>query len=123
MPAPANLIHEVSITTGTGNFTTTAVNGKVRFSDSTYAFGTGGTTNVFDYFISNRDAAEWEIGTGHMSAAGTLVRDTVVFSSSANALVSFTAGTKDISNDMLAAHQYRSYVASRVNFHAACGGI
>lgn len=108
MPAPANLIHEVSITTGTGNFTTSAVNGKVRFSDSTYAFGTGGTTNVFDYFISNRDAAEWEIGTGHMSAAGTLVRDTVVFSSNANAAVSFTAGTKDVLNDITAARQYWS---------------
>lgn len=123
MPAPANLIHEVSITTGTGNFSTTAVNGKVRFSDSTYAFGTGSTLNVFEYFASNRDAAEWEIGLGHSPSAGTIVRDTVLFSSNANALVSFTAGTKDISNDMLAAHQYRSYVASRVAIHAACGGI
>jgi hypothetical protein len=55
MPAPANLVHETSTSTGTGNFTTSAVNGKQRFST---AFGTGGTTNVFDYFISNRDAAE-----------------------------------------------------------------
>src|SRR4051812_4400461 len=107
MAGQADLTHETSVTTGTGNFTTTAVNGKQRFSDAG-AFGTGATTNVFDYYISNRDvAAEWEHGTGHMSAVGTLVRDTVVASSNANALVSFTAGTKDVTSDVPAAEQLR----------------
>lgn len=104
MPAPANLVRESSNSTGTGSFTTAAVNGYVRFSDSTYAFGTGGT-NVFWYFISNRSAAEWEIGTGHMSDANTLVRDTVLFSSNANSAVNFTAGTKDVCNDIPANYQ------------------
>jgi hypothetical protein len=104
MPAPANLIREESTTTGTGNLTLAAVNGYVRFSDSTYGFGTGGTDD-FWYFISNRNAAEWEIGTGHMSDANTLVRDTVLFSSNSNAAVSFSAGTKDISNDIPASYQ------------------
>lgn len=104
MPAIVkNLIHEVSTTTGLGDFTLTAVNGKVRFSDATYGFGTGTQTNKFDYFISNRDAAEWEIGTGHMSAVGTLVRDIVVLSSNANAAVNFSAGTKDVTNSVPAA--------------------
>jgi hypothetical protein len=103
-----NLIHENSVSTGTGNFTTTAVNGKIRFGDATYGFNFGATTNVFDYFISNRDAAEWEIGTGHCSAIGTLVRDTVTFSSNANALVNFSAGTKDVCNDIPAAIQLRT---------------
>jgi hypothetical protein len=108
MATQKNLIHEVSSTTGTGNFTTVAVNGKVQCGDATNGFGTGGTPNVFDYFISNRDAAEWERGTGHCSALGALVRDTVLASSNANALVNFSAGTKDVTNDIPAAKQLRS---------------
>ena len=104
MPVPANLIHETSTTTGTGNLTVAAVNGKVRFSDSTYGFGTGGS-DVFWYFISNQSAAEWEIGTGHMSGANTLVRDTILFSSNSNNAVNFSAGTKDVTNDIPAANQ------------------
>jgi hypothetical protein len=107
MAAQADLVHETSTTTGTGNFATSAVNGKQRFSDAG-AFGTGATTNVFDYYISNRDAAgEWEHGTGHMSAAGTLVRDTVIAGSNGTSLVSFTAGTKDVTNDVPATEQLR----------------
>lgn len=112
MPAPANLVHEQSTTTGTGNFTTTAVNGKQRFST---AFGTGVTLNVFDYFISNQNAAEYERGTGHMSAVGTLVRDTVIESTNANALVSFTSGTKDVTNDVPAGLQQPLAVTQTAN--------
>lgn len=102
MPAPANLCHMSSTTTGTGNLTVAAINGKQALGT---AFGTGGTTNVFDYFISNRDAAEWERGTGHMSDATTLVRDTVIESTNSNAAVSFSAGTKDITNAIPATKQ------------------
>lgn len=105
MPAPANLVHETSTSTGTGNLTLTAVNGKQGFNT---AFGNGAPTNVFDYFISNRDAAEWERGTGHMSDATTLVRDTVIESTNANAAVSFSAGTKDVVNDVPASEQTRN---------------
>lgn len=101
MPAPSNLVHESSSSTGTGNFTLNNVNGKRSFNT---AFGTGGT-DVFDYFISNRDAAEWERGTGHLSTSSTLVRDTVKESSNAGAAVSFSAGTKDVVNDVPAARQ------------------
>jgi hypothetical protein len=104
MPAPANLVHQTSTTTGTGNLTVAAVNGKQSFSD---AFGTGGS-NVFDYFISNQNAAEWERGTGSMSDATTLVRDTVLESTNSDAAVNFSAGTKDITNDVPAANQVRN---------------
>ena len=100
MAAPltiGNLICETSVTTGTGNQTLVAVNGKQNFSTK---FGTGGTQDVFDYFISNPDAAEWERGTGHMSTSTVLVRDTVIESSNADALVSFAAGQKVITNDL-----------------------
>jgi hypothetical protein len=104
MPASADLVHETSTSTGTGNLTLAAVNGKVRFSTP---FGTGVTLNVFDYFISNRGAAEYERGTGHMSDANTLVRDTVLASSNAGAAVNFSAGIKDVMNDNPAGTQAR----------------
>ncbi len=91
-----NLVRETSVTTGTGNQTLVAVTGKRTFNTE---FGTGGT-DVFDYFISNPDAAEWERGTGHMSTSTVLVRDTVIESSNADAAVSFTAGTKAVTNDL-----------------------
>lgn len=101
MPAPSDLIHQTATSTGTGNFTLVSVNGKRSFNTG---FGTGGT-DLFDYYISSRDAAEWERGTGHLSDATTLVRDTVIASSNANAAVSFSAGTKDVTNDIPAAKQ------------------
>lgn len=106
---PATLIHQQSTTTGTGNFTLSTVGGKQGFST---AFGTGATTNVFDYFISNQSASEWERGTGHMSDATTLVRDTVVESTNANAAVSFSAGTKDVCNDFPAGSVQYALTAS-----------
>jgi hypothetical protein len=106
MATQSDLVHETSTSTGTGSFTTTAVNGKQRFSDAG-AFGTGATLNVFDYYISNRDAAEWEHGTGHMSAVGMLVRDSVIAGSNGTSVVSFSAGTKDVTNDVPAAEQLR----------------
>lgn len=99
--AIGNLVHQTSTTTGTGNKTLSAENGKQSFNT---AFGTGGT-DVFYYFISNRDAAEWEVGTGHMSDATTLVSDTVINSSNSDAAVNFSAGTKDVLNDFPASIQ------------------
>jgi hypothetical protein len=98
---PADLVWETTTITGTGDFTSlTAV---VRTFNS--AFGTGGS-NLFTYFAWNSVVpGEWEIGTGHLSAAATMVRDTVILSSNANALVSFTAGLKNITNDIPAANQ------------------
>jgi hypothetical protein len=101
MASVANLVHEESTSTGTSDFTLAAVDGKQRFST---AFSTGGT-DVFHYFISNRNAAEYERGTGHMSDSDTLVRDTVIESTNANAAVNFSAGTKDVSNDIPAGSQ------------------
>ena len=102
MPTPANLVHEISTTTGTGSLTLANVNGKNNFND---AFGTSGS-DVFDYFISNQSAAEWERGTGSMSDSTTLVRDTVIESTNSNAAVDFSAGTKDVTNDVPASEQF-----------------
>jgi hypothetical protein len=97
MAAISDLIHQTSSGTGTSDLTLAAVNGKRTFNT---AFGNGVTTNVFVYYISNQGAAEWERGTGHLSDATTLVRDTVIASSNSNNAVNFSAGTKDVTNDM-----------------------
>jgi hypothetical protein len=98
MAAPfslANLVHQSATTTGTGNFTLATLSGKQTFDT---AYGHGATTDVFEYFISSQAQAEWEHGTGHMSDATTLVRDTVWDSSNAGSAVGFSAGTKDVTS-------------------------
>ena len=116
MARVANLVHMQSATTGTGSLSLSAVNGKNDFNT---AFGTGGT-DLFEYFISNEGGAEWERGTGHLSASTTLVRDTVCESTNSNALVNFSAGTKDVVNDVPALVQ----ALTNTEFtHSFLGGI
>lgn len=101
MPAPKNLVHETTTGTGTSDLTLARVFGRQRFSE---AFSTGGS-NTFYYFISHRTAYEWEVGTGSLSDATTLVRDTVLASSNSDSAVNFSAGTKDVTNDIPASLQ------------------
>lgn len=101
MPNIANLVHQSTLSGGTGDLTLTALNGRQSFNAG---FGTGGT-DVFFYFISHKTAGQWEIGTGHLSSATILVRDTVIASSNADALVDFSAGEKDVINDIPASYQ------------------
>lgn len=105
MAAIANIVQQQSSSTGTGNFTLTTVNGRQSFDA---AFGHAATLNVFDYFIMNRNAGEWERGTGHMSDATTLARDTVIESTNANAAVNFSAGVKDVTNAIPAGNQVKA---------------
>lgn len=102
-PALGNLVHEISTSTGTGNLTIAAVNGKQRAST---AFGTGdnGTANPV-MFISNRDAPEWEVTQCYFSDTNTLVRSATPIdgSSGAGVPVSFSSGTKDVTNNLDAA--------------------
>jgi hypothetical protein len=93
----ADRVKELSAATGTGAFT---LGGAVTgFESFNTAFGVGPS---FDYCIESIDGAtgapngSWEIGTGHLSGATTLVRDTVRQSSNADALVNFAAGTKNV---------------------------
>lgn len=92
-----NLVHQSTTDTGAGNLTLGGITGTRNFSTE---FGTGATTDDFYYFISNQDANEWEVGMGHMSDATTLVRDTIIQSSNGGLAVNFSAGTKDVVNDM-----------------------
>lgn len=101
MPAPANLVQEISTSAGLGDFTLAAADGRQTFEQ---AFIIGGT-DVFDYFITSRVAGEWERGTGHLLNATTLVRDTIIESSNSDNPVTFSAGTKDVTNDVPADNQ------------------
>jgi len=96
MPAFADRVKESTVTTGTGTITLDGA--ATGFQSFTTAFGNG--VSVY-YVIAG--GSEWEIGIG-TTGAGTLSRDTVLQSSNADALVSFSAGTKDV---------FCSYVADR----------
>jgi hypothetical protein len=105
MAAPANLVHQIATSTGAGTFTLQKVNGKQDFAT---AFTTVGT-NVFDYFISNRGAAEWERGTGSCPTTATLSRDTVIETHAGSTVaINFSSGIKDVTNDVPALTQVRA---------------
>jgi hypothetical protein len=94
MPVFKDRVKDSSTTTGTGSITLsgTAPTGYQSFNT---AFGTG---NAFLYCIVDGTSGLWETGTGYLSTATTLVRDSFVMdgSSGPGVLVSFTAGTKDV---------------------------
>jgi hypothetical protein len=83
-------VKETSTTTGTGSFTLDgAVTGFETFSSAI------GNTNTTYYAITLQGGAEFEVGLGTVSA-GALSRDTILSSSNSDALVNFSAGTKDV---------------------------
>lgn len=92
----SDLVRDTTTTTGTGDVTVTgtAPTGRV-------AFGTAFTTGTMvSYTISSASGSEWETGLAPLSTSTTIQRSStqaeVLASSNANALVSFSAGTKDV---------------------------
>lgn len=82
-------VKETTTTTGTGTITLAgAPTGFATFS-SRLAVGDSCT-----YCINL--GAEWEVGEGTLASSTTLTRDSVSASSNADALVNFSAGTKDV---------------------------
>lgn len=83
-------VKETTTTTGTGSITLAgAVSGFLAFS----ARLANNDTTL--YTVVHRTLAEWEVGVGTWTTGGILVRTTVIASSNSDALVSFSAGTKD----------------------------
>lgn len=91
MPALADRVQETSTTTGTGDLT--LLGAVTNYQDIDTAIGQG---VEFPYTIRHQSAAEWETGVGYLSASTTLVRSEVRESSNSGALVSLSAGTKDV---------------------------
>ena len=87
----ADRVKDTTTTTGTGTVT---LSGSAPTGYQTFGAGVG-NANSTNYTIVG--GAEWEVGVGTYTAAGTsLSRTTVLASSNAGALVSFAAGTKDV---------------------------
>src|SRR4051812_40676857 len=82
-------VKETTTTTGTGSVTLAgAVSGFRAFSAV--------AANGDKVFYAIVGSTEWEVGYGTWTTGGVLTRDTVLASSNANALVNFSAGTKDV---------------------------
>ena len=105
----ADRVKETTTTTGTGTVTLAgAVTGFQSFS----VIGNGNTTY---YTIAGQTGSEWEVGIGTYTSSGTtLSRDTVLASSNAGSLVSFSSGTKDV---------FVTYPAGRSAFGGGTQGI
>ncbi len=97
----ANLVGQQSISTSTGTFALNSVNGQQTFAG---AFGIS-PSDTFFYFISSTAAPEWEVGIGYLTDSATLIRSEVLDSSNAGSLVNFSAGTKNVINDVPASYQ------------------
>lgn len=94
MARHASRVRETSTTTGTGTISLAGAVGGFR----TFVAGIGDGRSAF-YTIRNRDVpTEWEVGVGIVTDASTdtLSRVTVIRSSNSDALVNFSAGTKDV---------------------------
>lgn len=89
-----NNVQDTTTTTGTGNLT---LSGTAPAGCQSFNAGIGVGPSFF-YRIENAAQTEWEDGLGHLSASTTFVRDVVYLSSNSNNLVSFSAGTKTVTN-------------------------
>jgi len=91
--AVADRVKETSTTTGTG--TLNLAGAEPGYQTFVAGVGDGNTTY---YAITNRATSEFEVGIGTVTDAtpDTLSRTTVISSSNSDALVDFSAGTKDV---------------------------
>jgi len=87
----ADRVKETSTTTGTGTFVLAGA------STGFQSFAVVGNSNTTYYTIQNPGTNEWEVGIGtYTSANTTIARTTILSSSNSNAVVNFSAGTKDV---------------------------
>jgi len=87
----ADRVKDTTTTTGTGTIT---LSGTAPTGYQTFGSAIGNGNNTY-YTITA--GSEWEVGIGTYTSAGTtLSRTTVLASSAAGSLVTFSAGTKDV---------------------------
>lgn len=115
-------VKETTTTTGTGSF---ALAGAVTGYDSFGQIGNGNTTY---YAVYLDGGSEWEVGIGTYTAPSTLSRDTILASSNAGNIVTFSAGQKTIWCDYPAGKAVYtdalgSISQSIVNISGVTGGI
>lgn len=91
MPATGDRVKETSTTTGTGTITLAGAVSQFEAFQSRFAVGT-----IIQFAIVGQTGTEWEVVEGTLASTTTLTRDRVIESSNSDALVSFSAGTKDV---------------------------
>lgn len=84
-------VKETTTTTGTGDITLLGAVTQFQSFSNAYILN-----EPLYYAIVGQTGSEWEVGRGHLSASSTLVRDIIFESSNSNAIVTLSAGTKDI---------------------------
>jgi hypothetical protein len=90
----ADRVRDTSTTTGSGNILVSAnpPSSYITFS----AIPSIAVNDTFFYGIANQAANEYETGLGTWLGSNTFARTSVFQSSNGNALVNFSAGTKDV---------------------------
>lgn len=91
MSSYGDRLKDTTTTTGTGAVTLSG-SAPIGYRTFSSVFAVGDL--VRGYVIVG--TTEWEVGIGNYSATNTLTRTTVTASSNANALVNFSAGSKDV---------------------------
>ena len=82
-------VKETTSTTGTGTVTLSGA----QLGFQSFSSGIGSSNSTY-YTIALGN--EWEVGIGTLTNATTFTRDSVISSSNASSLVSFSTGVKDI---------------------------
>ena len=95
MPSFVNSARETTASTSTTAITTsgTAPAGAQTLAT---AYNSVATANVPYRIETQTTKTEWEVGLGTFDGTTGLTRDVVLASSNSNALVNFSAGTKDV---------------------------
>ena len=101
----ADRVKDTTTTTGTGALTL-ANSAPTGYQTFATALGAASVSNV-PYTIEG--GAEWEVGTGTFNGTTGLTRVSVLASSNAGALVSFSAGTKNVFIDWPAKHAHDTH--------------
>ena len=85
-------VKETTTSTGTGDITLAGAATRYKAFSAVYAVG----DQQVPYCIEAQSGSEWEVGLGVYSASNTLTRDKIYASSNSDAVVNFSAGTKDV---------------------------
>jgi hypothetical protein len=114
-------VGDTSATTGTGTLTLAGVAPAGLRTFSAAGHTTGATIR---YLIASSDFAQWETGEGVWTSSGnTLTRVTVYASTSAGALVNFSAGTKNVTAVLVAqTAAIITHTLDKIRVYNATGG-
>jgi hypothetical protein len=103
-------VKETTTTTGTGTITLLGAVSQFQAFQTMFVIG-----EPLYYCIVGQTGTEWEVGRGTLLTTSTLERTVVFESSNANALVNFSAGTKDIFSTIPAERIEELYTKGQAN--------